>query len=180
MGVTGWVYANNETGSIPVCTYASELPNQQIDNKLAVCSGSSTGVRIEGYLPAPGTPGTLALAQYTNPQGHHWAVWPALVPNATAAGFSPSGPPIGSVFAAGPPIPAPPNATSYYEGIFTRLTALLGNNLSYYWGWTPEGCACHTTGPCPARPPIHPLTPHSRTRQIVWQGSGTGCPSLPP
>ena len=140
VGVTGWVYANNETGSTPICTYATELPNHQIDNELTVC-GSSTGVRIEGYLPAPGTASTQPLAQYINPQGHHWAVWPALVPNATAAGFTPSGPPIGSVFTAGPPVPAAPNATSFYEGIFTRLTALLGNNLSFYWGWTPEGCS---------------------------------------
>ena len=66
-------------------------------------------------------------------------MWPALVANATAAGFTPSGPPIGSIFASGPPVPAAPNATDFYIGIFTRLTELLGNNLTYYWGWTPEG-----------------------------------------
>ena len=137
VGLTGWVYAGNVSGSTPVCTYASTLPNGQIDNKLAPCSGS-TGVRIEGYVPAPGTPGTLPLAQYVNAQGHHWAVWPALVANASAAGFAPSGPAIGSVFPSGPPVPLPPNATDYYEGIFTRLTELLGSNLTYYWGWTPE------------------------------------------
>ena len=139
VGVTGWVYAGNVSGSTPICTYASTLNNSQIDNKLAPCSGGSTGVRIEGYVPAPGTADTLPLAQYVNAEGHHWAVWPALVPNATALGFAPSGAPIGSVFASGPPLPSPPNATAYYEGIFTRLTALLGSNLTYYWGWTPEG-----------------------------------------
>jgi hypothetical protein len=67
VGVTGWVFAGNESGSTPICTYASTLPNGQIDNRLAPC-GSTTGVRIEGYVPAPGTAGTLPLAQYINAQ----------------------------------------------------------------------------------------------------------------
>lgn len=128
IGVTGWVYANNEAGSIPVCTYAKALPNGQIDNELAVCSGGN-GIRIEGYLPATGTAGTDALLQYTNSQGHHWAVSSDWVANATAAGFSKVGA-IGSVFTTGPPIPPAPDAQAYYEGIFTRLTNLVGDNLT--------------------------------------------------
>ena len=37
-----------------------------------------------------------------------------------------------------PPGPPPPTTQSYYEGMFTRLTRLLGNTLDYFWVWTPE------------------------------------------
>ncbi len=139
IGVTGWVFANNEPGSTPICTYATQLANGQIDNQLKPCAGTN-GVRIEGYVPAAGAAGTATLSQYVNAAGHHWAADADWAPNATAAGFSLAGA-IGPVFTTGPPPPKPgaQNATVWYEGIFTRLTNLLGNNLTYYWLWTPEG-----------------------------------------
>ena len=140
LGTTGWVYSANETGSTPLCTYARSLPNGQIDNTLAPCDPKlGTPVRIEGYAPPAGAPGTTApLTQYTNAQGHHWAADAFWGANATASGFTAAGP-IAPVFSTGPPVPTPPDAQAYYEGIFTRLTRLLGPNLTYYWGWTPEG-----------------------------------------
>ena len=137
LGTTGWVFADNEAGSTPLCTYATELPNGQIDNMLAVC-GADKGVRIEGYAPATGTAGTGPLTQFVDAQnGHHWAADSTWAPNATAAGFASSGV-IAQVFSTGPP-PVSKNATLFYEGIFTRLVALLGSNLTYYWGC--EFCA---------------------------------------
>lgn len=139
LGVTGWVYANNETGSTPLCTYAKALPNGQIDNELRACrDGAAGAVRIEGFAPAGGAPGTDALFACTNPDGHHWAAnsnWSAL---AERSGFVCT-PGLAPAFTSGPPLPAPQDAQDYYEGIFTRLMRLLGNNLTYYWGWTPEG-----------------------------------------
>jgi hypothetical protein len=140
VGVTGWVYANNVSGSTPLCTYARSLPNGQIDNELTACDGPGF-VRIEGYAPASGTSGTELLTQFISAaSGHHWAANADWAANATAAGFAASGL-IAQVFATGPPPPSPQNqnATIWYEGIFTRLEALLGANLTYYWGWTPEG-----------------------------------------
>ena len=138
LGTTGWVYANNETGSTPLCTYAGTLSNGQIDNELAPCDHRGTGVRIEGYAPPSGSPGTAGLTQFRNAQGHHWAADAAWAANATANGFTAVGP-LAPAFTTGPPVPAPLDAQNYYEGIFTRLTRLLGENLTYYWGWTPEG-----------------------------------------
>ena len=132
LGTTGWVYANAEPNSVALCTYATTLSNGQIDNELAVC-GADKGVRIEGYAPAAGTAGTAALTQFVGPAGHHWAADADWAAAATAAGFSASGV-VGAVFTTGPPLPPTPNATAFYEGIFTRLTNLLGNNLTYYWG----------------------------------------------
>jgi hypothetical protein len=143
LGTTGWVYSAPTPGAVALCTYAKTLANGAIDNELAVC-GADKGVRIEGYAPAAGTAGTETLMQFVSPAGHHWAAngnWSAA---ARAAGFAATGA-IGAVFTTGPPPPSPPpaqNATAFYEGIFTRLKALLGANLTYYWGWTPESWEC--------------------------------------
>lgn len=141
LGVTGWIYAGNVPGTIPLCTYYNAALN---DNMLDVCNVSHPGygvVRIEGYAPTTATTTTMPLAQYNNSVGKHYAVDSNLKNNATAAGFKLEST-IANVFSSGP-APNPPsnsqNATLYYEGIFTRLDELLGDNLTYYWGWTPEG-----------------------------------------
>jgi hypothetical protein len=165
VGTTGWIYSDNEPGSTPLCTYAKSLPNGQIDNMLAVC-GTDKGVRIEGYAPASGTPGTEPLSQYVNAQnGHHWAADLSWAANATAAGFS-NGGLIAPVFSTGPP-PIPKNATAFYEGIFTRLVNLLGSNLTFYWGWTPEGWEWSDVNI--SNPLIQDAVQDTREMQAAWE-----------
>ena len=136
LGVTGWLWANNESGSTPLCTFAGALPNGQIDNKLAVCPPGNAGVvRVEGYAPPAGTAGSAPLTQFTNGQDHHWAADAAWAANATAAGFT-AGATIAAAFTDGPPLPPTPDAFDFYVGTFQRLEALLGDTLDYYWSWT--------------------------------------------
>ena len=156
ISVTGWVYSGNVTGSTPLCTYY----DGKSDNMLAACTETPpkgySKVRVEGYAP-PGSSSSSSSSSSTSllnqwmssDQQHHWAADSDWAQNATAAGFTKeSGAAICNVFTTGPPIPpAPPppsppplqDATPYYEGIFTRLEELLGDTLTYYWGWTPEG-----------------------------------------
>ena len=140
----------NVRGSIPLCTYY----DGQDDNMLAVCTATPpkgyNRVRVEGYAPQASSNTTSPLNQWlSSDQKHHWAADSNWSQNATAAGFTKeSSGPICNVFTSGPPAPpapappAPPtpqDATPFYEGIFTRLEELLGDTLTYYWGWTPEG-----------------------------------------
>ena len=126
---------------MPLCTFAGS-PKGVIDNVLAPCDSTLPGygiIRIEGYAPPAGTAGTEPITQYINAAtGHHGAADAAWAANATAAGFTASGV-IGLVLSTGPPVPPAPVAQDYYIGILTRLEALLGDSLTYYWSWTPEG-----------------------------------------
>jgi hypothetical protein len=135
VGTTGWAYANNEPGSVPLSTCAGALPNGQIDNALVVgdCPAGHGLIRVEAYAPAAGTAGTEPLTQWISAaSGHHWAATAAYAANASHAGFTASGV-IASVFSTGPPLPPAPDAFDFYVGIFTRLQRLLGNTLTYYW-----------------------------------------------
>jgi hypothetical protein len=142
VGTMGWAYSSQMPGAVPLITCAGALPNGQIDNALVTgaCPPGHGQIRIEAYaLAAAGTPGTEPLTQWVNnATGHHWAATAAYAANATAAGFTAAGV-IAYVFSAGPPVPPQPDAFDFYVGIFTRLTALLGDTLTYYWSWTPEG-----------------------------------------
>lgn len=141
VGTTGWVYTGSAPpGSVPLSTCAGALPNGQIDNVLVAgaCPPGHGLVRVEGFAPAPGTPGTEPLTQWLSAAtGHHWAATSAWSANATAAGFAPAGV-IAAVFSAGPPIPPTGSAFDYYVGTLQRLQALLGDTLDVYWSWTPE------------------------------------------
>lgn len=141
VGTTGWVYLGTApAGSVPLSTCAGALPNGQLDNALVVgaCPPGHTLVRVEGYAPAPGTPGTEPLSQWLSAAtGHHWAATGAYAANSTAAGFAQTGI-IASVFSSGPPIPSTRSAFDFYVGTFQRLQALLGETLDVYWSWTPE------------------------------------------
>jgi hypothetical protein len=168
LGVTGWVYANNETGSTPLCTYAKALANGQIDNELRPCRDSTGAVRIEGYAPEGGAAGTESLFACINGEGHHWAAdsnWSAL---AQKSGFTCT-PGLAPAFTSGPPLPAPQDAQDYYEGIFTRLVRLLGNNLTYYVrGKANDRLLPPLPSPLPPspHPTLHmrpPHTPHTHT-----------------
>lgn len=140
VGSTGWVYANPTEGTVPIYTYYNGA-----DNMLTTATTPPAGynlVRTEGYiLTSPGAD-TTELYQYYNSQTlHHWALDSDYIANATKANFAPvSGQSvIGYVLTAGPKPSPELSAFDFYVGTLTRLEALHGSNLSYYWSWTPEG-----------------------------------------
>ena len=153
----------------PICTFAGALSNGQMDNILAPCATTPPGhglIRIEGYAPPAGTPGTEPLTQFASAAGHHWAANAAWAPNATAAGFSAAGV-ICAVFSTGPPLPAPLSAFDFYLGSLLRLQQLLGDSLTYFWSWTPEGWSVGRAPPPP--PPLPPPpTPAAAPPRREW------------
>jgi hypothetical protein len=139
VGVDGYIYSGPVAGSIGLSTYY----NPTITDNILLPDGVSPPagyslVRVEGYALAATAPGTVPLQQFldTAPKPDHWAVaGSGMVANATAAGYKDTGAVLAYIWTTGPPAPT---AQDYYEGTFTRLQALLGDLLDYYWIWTPE------------------------------------------
>ena len=142
IGVTGYVYSGPQPGLIGLTTYY----NAGITDNILLPDGQTPPngygfVRVEGYaLPSSFTPtnnSITSLHQYlqSSPKVDHWAVAGSMINNASASGYTDTGV-IAYVWTTG----TGSNITSqdWYEGVFTRLDRLLGDNLDYYWIWTPE------------------------------------------
>jgi hypothetical protein len=137
-GVLGFVYTDNTSvpGLIPLSTYYSGIYADNILTTGQPPDGTYGFVRIEGYAlpPGSGVVNSTQLLQSVNGK-HHFAVAGATwITNATDEGFT-VGAPFATIWVTGPPLPS---TQDWYEGAFLRLNNLLGDNLDWYWGKSPE------------------------------------------